>query len=117
MAATPEEGRAFLCSHREVFRGASDISTWMSRREIRRAVKTGNAAHLTVVVYDEATEWPSLCCPACSVGLHCLGTGWFPKIKWSEWHNSRSPVVPLPETERLVCPVVLDAKASGQVLH
>jgi len=88
----------------------------MTRREIRRAVKMGNARYFTVVVYDEENEWPSLVCPACAVGLRCMGRDWAPRVKWAEV-NARSPVVPLTGDERLVCPSILDAKASGVSLH
>jgi hypothetical protein len=115
MTATPEEDRAFLLSHKEVFRGASDSSEWMTRRDLRREVMRGNTRHWTVVIFDADTDWPSLVCPACAAGLHCMGSNWAPRLKWAEY-SSRSPVQPI-GNERAECPVVLSAKSSGQVLH
>jgi hypothetical protein len=116
MAASPEESRAFLLSHREVFRGSSDKSDWMTRRELRKAVMHGSVRHWTVVIFDQETDWPSLVCPACAIGLDCLGDNWAPRLKWAE-HSARSPVQQLIGDERLICPSILDAKASGVSLH
>jgi hypothetical protein len=115
MTASPEEGRAFLSSHREVFKGESDRSEFMMRRDLRREVLRGNTRHWTCVVFDPDTDWPELRCSACAAGLDCLGDNWAPRLTWAEY-SSRSPVQPI-GNERAECPVVLSAKSSGQVLH
>jgi hypothetical protein len=70
MANIPSpEDQAWLRNHKQVFRGASDRSQWMTMQALRKAVLAGKASRWLVVEIDSETGEPSLVCPWCATGI------------------------------------------------
>jgi len=46
MPKVPLEDRAFLRDHKQVFRGASNRSQWMTQSALRKAVRSGESQSL-----------------------------------------------------------------------
>ena len=98
MTAVPKKDRAWLRANKQVFRGASGRSVWMTTTALRKAVRAGKANHWSVVNIDfETGESSENMCPCCAAGLDCLawraaGNGWQPRMPKA---NAKPVSIPL----------------------